>query len=294
MENVTIITVNFNGFEITCSLIDSLLNHSFKGQIVVVDNGSNVNEAQLLSDKYPTITVIRSEINLGFAGGNNLGIEAAIHPYLFFINNDTIVTDNCWEPLVARIKANSKIGMACPKIYFEYAPEVIQFAGYTSMQPITLRNNMVGYMQEEEGQFNTPFSIPYAMGAAMMTTKEVINRAGSMPELYFLYYEELDWSERIKAANYEIWFEPKAKIFHKESMATGKVSPLKQYYMTRNRLLFAKRNLNRGWQILSIMYLLFVAVPKSCIINLRQGRKDLFNAIIKGAFHGLIGRSGRL
>lgn len=294
MKEISIITVNFNGFSITCELIDSLQKVGFEGQIIVVDNGSETDEAMLLHQHYPYITTIRSEQNLGFAGGNNLGIEKAIYPYLFFINNDTTVTFDCWSPLVERMKSDTKIGMVCPKIYYEYAPDTLQFAGYTPLHPITQRNHMIGYQQKDVGQFENALPIPYAMGAAMLTSKIVVEKAGMMPECYFLYYEELDWSERIKDAGYEVWFEPKSSIYHKESMATGRVSPLKQYYLTRNRILFAKRNLKSIYRILSILYQLFLAVPKNGFMSLKDRRLDMVWATMKGASDGCIGKVGKM
>lgn len=287
MKDISIITVNYNGFDVTCELIESLKEVSFEGEIVVVDNGSKEDEAAMIRSKYPTVSAIRSNQNLGFAGGNNLGIRAAKGNYLFFLNNDTTLTEPIWHPLIERLNSSPEIGLVCPKILFEYAPDTIQFAGYTSLHPITLRNRMIGFNEKDRGQYQQAHEIPYAMGAAMMTSKEVIAKAGEMPDCYFLYYEELDWSLRIREAGYTIWYEPSGRIYHKESAATGRVSPLKQYYLTRNRLFFVKRNLKGMAAFWAIIYQIVISLVKNCLQVSINRRFDLFKATLKGALHGI-------
>ena len=113
----------------------------------------------------------------------------------------------------------------------------------------------------------------------------MIEKAGLMPEDYFLYYEELDWSMMMRRAGYEIWYEPTFTIFHKESQATGQNSPLRTFYITRNRLLFAKRNVNAPDKYLSYLYLILIAGNKDMIKYFVQGKKDLTKAVFKGIYH---------
>ena len=279
---LSIITVNYNGFHDTCELIDSIpLNEEM--EVIVVDNASKQNEAQLLQQKYPQIKTIRSEANLGFAGGNNLGIKAAKGKYLFFVNNDTLFkADTHFDALIDRLESNENIGMVCPKIRFSWDQCPIQFAGYTPLSPITLRNHSIGFGEEEKGQYNTPHPTPYAHGAAMMTKREVIDKAGLMPECYFLYYEELDWSMMITRAGYEIWYEPNCTIYHKESQTTGQQSPLKTYYITRNRLLFVKRNVSNMMKYLSYAYIIGIVTLKDILKYSFSRRFDLVKATING------------
>jgi hypothetical protein len=119
----------------------------------------------------------------------------------------------------------------------------------------------------------------------MMVRREVIEKAGMMPTCYFLYYEELDWSMMIQRAGYTIWYEPASTIYHKESQATGQESPLRTYYITRNRLLLAKRNSPLPWRYLSYLYLFFVAGGKAILKNLLQRRFDLAWATLRGLWH---------
>jgi hypothetical protein len=172
--------------------------------------------------------------------------------------------------------------MVCPKIKFAWGNNPIQYAGYTPLSKITLRNSAIGCGEEDHGQYDTPHTTPYAHGAAMMVKREVIDKVGLMPECYFLYYEELDWSMMIRRAGYDIWYEPACTIYHKESQATGQNSPLKSYYMTRNRLLFAKRNISIPQKYLTYCYLIGIVALRDVLKSLLCHRPDLAKATFKG------------
>jgi GT2 family glycosyltransferase len=117
----------------------------------------------------------------------------------------------------------------------------------------------------------------------MMVKREAIERAGLMPECYFLYYEELDWSMMIRRAGYEIWYEPTCTIYHKESQATGQGSSLRTFYITRNRLLFAKRNQQGATKYLTYLYLIALVASKDVLKQTFRGRLDL----VQATFHGI-------
>lgn len=284
---LSVITINYNGLKDTCDLMDTLPLDDASIEVIVVDNASKADEASILEQRYPQIKVIRSKENLGFAGGNNLGIQAATGKYLFFINNDTVFEDFNVRPLIARLESSGQIGMVCPKIRFAWGNRPIQYSGYTPLSPVTMRNRSIGFGEADHGQYDVDHPTPYAHGAAMMVKREVIERAGLMPECYFLYYEELDWSMMIRRAGYDIWYEPACTIYHKESQATGQDSPLKIYYITRNRLLFVHRNTRGISKPLSFLYLIGVVTPKDIIKHLLHKRPDLAKAAIKGGTHFL-------
>ena len=172
--------------------------------------------------------------------------------------------------------------MVCPKIRFAWNPQPIQFAGYTTLSPVTLRNRSIGYNEPDNGQYDTAHPTPYAHGAAMMIKRKALEEVGTMPECYFLYYEELDWSMMFNRAGYEIWYEPACTIFHKESQSTGADSPLKTYYICRNRLLFAWRNIEGLQRYATYCYLIGVVVPKDLAKALLKGRFGHIKAICRG------------
>ena len=236
MIEISIITINFNGLNDTCALIETIPDND-KLEVIVVDNASQDKEADTISKRFPQVKVIKSNKNLGFAGGNNLGIKAAQGKYLFFINNDTIFKEFNVQALIDRLKSSPDIAIVCPKIRFAWGNNPIQFTGYTPLSKITVRNQAIGFGEEDHGQYNTAHPTPYAHGAAMLVKKEAIDQVGLMPECFFLYYEELDWSMMFTRAGYQIWYEPLCTIYHKESQTTGQNSPLRTYYIVRNRLI---------------------------------------------------------
>lgn len=281
---LSIITINYNGLKDTCELIETLPLEDKSIEVIVVDNASAQDEATVIEDRYPQVKVIRSKENLGFAGGNNLGIKAAKGKYLFFLNNDTLLKPLASDlrPLISRLESSPKIGMVCPKIRFSWGNQLIQFAGYTPLSPITMRNKAIGCGEVDYGQYNTAHPTPYAHGAAMMIKREVIEKAGMMPECYFLYYEELDWSMMIRRAGYDIWYEPACTIYHKESQTTGQNSPLRTYYITRNRLLFAQRNQLGRTKYITYLYLISIVAIRDILKFAVQRRWDLVRAPIRG------------
>ncbi len=290
---LSIITINYNGLKDTCELIESLPADDESLEVIVVDNASTQDEASEIENRFPHVMVIRSDENLGFAGGNNLGIQAAHGKYLFFLNNDTLLevrgkrleVRDLILPLINRLENDDKIGMVCPKIRFTWGHQPIQFAGYTRLTSITLRNKTIGYGEEDKGQYDTPHPTPYAHGAAMLVKREVIEKVGMMPECYFLYYEELDWSVMIRKAGYDIWYDPAFTVFHKESQTTGKASPLKTFYTTRNRLLFAQRNIQGGSKYLTYAYMVSVVAIRDMAKYTFTGKTDLAVAVIKGIWN---------
>ena len=295
---ISIITINYNGLKDTCELMETLPLDDTSIEVIVVDNASQQDEASVIEQRYPQVKVIRSSENLGFAGGNNLGIEVSCGKYLYFINNDTLLslqgnavanTKHGMQPelryLVERLESDPQIGMVCPKIRFTWGDNLIQFAGYTPLSRVTLRNNAIGFNESDYGQYDTAHPTPYGHGAAMMVRREAIDKAGMMPTCFFLYYEELDWSMMIRRAGYTIWYEPASTIYHKESQTTGQASPLRTYYITRNRLFFVQRNSPLPWRYLSYLYLIFVAGLKAILKDLLTKRSDLARATLRGLWH---------
>ncbi len=294
---LSIITVNYNGLEDTCELIESIPSDE-SIEVIVVDNASKADEASELSRRYPQVRVIRSDTNLGFAGGNNLGIEASQGDYLFFINNDTILKGNnedklkSLQSLVSFLKKDSSIGAVCPKLRFTWDTQPIQYAGYTPLSSVTMRNSSIGYGESDCGQYDTPHPTPYAHGAAMMVSRKAIAAAGVMPTCFFLYYEELDWSMMIRRAGFDIWYNPVLTVFHKESRTTGQNSPLRTYYITRNRLLFARRNIKAPRRWLTYAYLIFLVAPRDIIKNIAKRKVAVSRATLSGVcdfFRGVQG-----
>ena len=263
---VSIITINYNESAVTLEMLQSLKGLTYPNvEVILVDNASPNDNPDVIKQQFPEVNLIKSKKNLGFAGGNNLGVKAAKGEYLLFINNDTIVPEGFIEPLVRTLQKDTTIGMVSPKIKFHWNPELIQYAGYTPMSHWTIRNNSIGYHQKDDGRFDEARETASVHGAAMMVPKTVLDKVGMMTEIYFLYYEEHDWAEMVKKAGYKIYYQPKSYILHKESVSTGKFSPLKTYYISRNRILFARRNFKPLQLVISLFFQFFISIPKNSL-----------------------------
>jgi len=284
MISVSIITVNFNQHQVNIDFLKSLKQNlsSYTQEVIFVDNGSKTEYEEIYKEIYPTLIYIRSEKNLGFAGGNNLGIKVAKGDYLLFLNNDTEITPNLIDDLVSEMENNPKIGLISPLILFYDQPNIIQYAGFTEMNYLTGRNSGIGSMDIDEDQYSKDNrATGYCHGAAMMCRRSDLAKVGPMPENYFLYYEELDWCEKFKNAGLQMWFLGKAKIYHKESVSVGKESAIKTFFMTRNRMLFIRRNTDVLNTFLFATYYLLFACTKQIFGYLLKGRVDLVKWTVK-------------
>ncbi|MBI9062285.1 MAG: glycosyltransferase family 2 protein [Marinilabiliaceae bacterium] len=276
---VSIITINYKQAGMTNELLRSL--ESLVGplpEIIIVDNNSGEDDVHQLDLHYSNVKLIQSDKNLGFAGGNNLGIKAASGKYILLLNNDTLVPPDFLKPLVDLLECDTSIGAVSPLITYTERPGVIQYAGFTHLNPFTLRMKAIGHGELDTGQFKTVRETPFAHGCAMILPARIIQEVGLMEEKYFLYYEEHDWSRRIRKAGYKICFQPQSKVYHKESISTGKNSTLKTYFINRNRLLFMQRNYNFVTQIVALFYLLCVSIPKNTLHFLITRQNDHLSA----------------
>jgi hypothetical protein len=259
---VSIITINYNTPAVTGALLQSLSLLTYPNwEVIVVDNASPQSSSAILKKEYPFIKHISSPVNTGFAGGNNIGLHFARGEYVFLLNNDTEVTPDLVTLLVVHLQQHPECGIACPKIKYFSLPDTIQYAGAVGLHPLTSRSYDIGYLQKDTGQFNDVRKTDLPMGAAMMIPTSLIRQVGIMSEIFFLYYEELDWSARFKKAGYEVHYVGTAQVFHKESVSTGKNSAFKTFYLFRNRLLYIRRNY-QGWRwLVAASFFVLISSP---------------------------------
>jgi GT2 family glycosyltransferase len=284
MALISIITVNFNQPQATLELLKSIYTCYPKAnlEIIVVDNGSKEDHEIAFKNTELHVIYIRSEINLGFAGGNNLGIKSAKGEYIFLVNNDTEFTYGLLETLTDTMDANLNIGIISPKINYFDNKQIVQYAGFTPMNYYTCRNECIGQFETDHGQFNNKVvETGYVHGAAMMIRRQALKAAGNMAENYFLYYEEMDWCEKIKQAGFQIWINTNALIYHKESLSVGNNSAIKEYFMNRNRILFIRRNATSKQKIFFWFYFICFVTPRNIIKYLTEGTGSFINVLFK-------------
>ncbi|WP_109831421.1 glycosyltransferase family 2 protein [Reichenbachiella versicolor] len=252
---ISIVTVNYHQPTVTCELLKSIALLSYPNlEVIVVDNGQKTDNTTIYKSYYPYVTVVTSEANLGFAGGNNLGIEKASGEFIFLLNNDTEISDGTIESMLKAF-TDDTVGAVNPIIRYYDEPDRVQFSGFTAIDPVTGRNDKLTDVPDDYRE-----SV-YFHGAAVMIRKSAIDKMGPMPERYFLYYEELDWSVRLSESGYKTVVDPYSIILHKESVSTGKMSPLKTYYQSRNRLFFMFKNNHFLSFCLFASYYLFLVTP---------------------------------
>jgi GT2 family glycosyltransferase len=282
---VSIITIDYNTTHFTIDLLRSIerLNNA-SVEVVVVDNGSKVNPKGRLLEEFPWITFVRSETNLGFAGGNNLGMKVASGEYFFFINNDTEFSGDILPRMVALLEQNPSVGILCPVIHYFQLPQHIQYAGFTAMNPYTGRNRCL--TEIDSSSDNGINYTHFAHGAAMLIPKLVVETVGMMDENYFLYYEELDWSQSIKKAGFTIAVDTQSSLFHKESQSVGE-GELKSYLMARNRILYM-RKFSKPFQLITFwLFFLGIASPWyifQCVVKRKYSH---IRAFMEGVFWNL-------
>ncbi len=258
---VAIVILTYNSCKMTKEqLVDiaKLSTFGIEALCVVVDNASKDQTNQQLKDyKLPNMEYVflESNLNLGYAGGNNIGIRYALKngfEYILVMNNDLVLSKNLLTILVEFMKKNLDVGICSPKIYFAKGYEfnkdkykesdkgkVIWYAG-----GIIDKNNVYtshkGVDEIDVGQFEIPQETDSASGACMIIRKEVFKKVGLLNEKYFLYWEDVDLSMRVKKAGYKVMYLPYSPVWHKVSKSTGgSGSTTNDYFLTRNRLFFA-------------------------------------------------------
>lgn len=301
-NHISIITVNYNTPEDTKATVQSLseINHSgFDYRVIVVDNGSKeiLNFSNMFLKKNPKVDLLRSESNLGFSGGNNLGIQHAIDhydsDYYLLLNSDTVVDKDFLQALYDMMKKDPKIGLVSSKIYFHKGYEyfensykesekhhVLWYVG-GKVDWTNLLSYHIGIDEVDRGHFDTARETDYATGCSMMISREVIERIGRLDDRFFLYSEDVDFSLRVQEAGLKVMYCPESVVYHKIGRSTGGAgSPLQQYYQTRNRLFLTFRHAPLRSKLTAI-HLIFDI--------LRKGNKSERKAV----WDLLIGRMGK-
>ena len=241
MKKVAVVILNYKLKDLTLKCLEAVKRSAYSNLlIIIVDNNSQDGLEDALVDENEII-FIQTGQNLGYAGGNNIGIERALKQQadlVFILNPDAYVRKDTIQKLVDGME-EFKADIVNPKIYFD-GSKIIWFAG----KNFDLRNVLashIGVDQEDKGQFDQAREIEDGTGAAMLIKAEVFEKIGLLDEQYFLYYEESDLVFRAKKAGFKIYYIPEAVVYHKNAQSTGVGSPLQDYYITRNRMLFASK-----------------------------------------------------
>lgn len=241
-EKTAIVVLNWNSGEMTAECIRSVLKMSAEDYgIIVVDNGSRDGSVDYLRNEFPRITLFPQDSNLGFAAGCNVGMRHALEEgfeYILLLNNDTVVDPGFLTELVHVAEEHPRAAMISPKIYFWDAAKQLWWAG-GDFNLWTGIPRHIGRRSLDLGQYDLERQIDWATGCAVLIRCEVLRQIGLFDEGFFGNAEDLDLSLRMRKAGYEVWYAPKAKLWHKEGVDYRKNAGeyLRVFTGTRNLLL---------------------------------------------------------
>lgn len=267
---VSIVILNWNGLKDTIECLESLEKIDYSNyKIIVVDNNSEGNDAGILEKKYRNykynknyINVIRSKKNLGFGGGNNMGIRTILEEgkskYILLLNNDTVVEPNFLKELVKTAENNSRLGIVGGKILYYNKPNKIWYAGG---KLDLLRGSGYHFFQGKinQSEISGEIDVTFITGCLMLIKKELFKKIGLLPEEYFLSVEDVDFCYNVISQGYKLKVNLNSKIYHKVSVSKGgENSVIDDYYVTRNRIYFMLRKIkNKKYLIPFMVFFLF-------------------------------------
>lgn len=280
MKKVSVVILNFKVADLVISCVKSVQKSDYKDiSIIVVDNNSQDGLEGKIKD-YKDVEFIQTGKNLGYSGGNNVGIKKALKDgadYVFVLNPDTTITKDTIDILLSRTE-QYQADIVGPKIYFENSEQnssskkKIWFAGGIFDKANVLGSHK-GVNEVDKGQHDKDEEVDFISGAALFVKSEVFKKVGLFDENYFLYYEDSDLCYRAKQAGFKIMYIYQAIVFHGNAKSTGLGSPLQDYYITRNRLLFASKFLP-----VRTRFALLREAVRNCKIRAR--RKALFDYLV--------------
>ncbi|MDQ3239290.1 MAG: glycosyltransferase family 2 protein [bacterium] len=273
-----VIILNYKNKDQTIKCVDSISDCNTppdcKVEILVVDNASGDGVERIITNQYKHIQYIQTGANLGYTGGNNAGIRTILEKYsnpqddqmhkqnpsddfIFIVNNDTYFKQNFLIELLNSARRHPKAGIISPKIYFtknshpknildknrnpqiaQVNDEVIWYAGGKFDWDNVLGSHR-GVDEIDQHQYDLDSTIDYSTGCALLITVSVLQQVYGFDTKFFMYYEDVDLSMRIKSKGYELWYCPQAIMWHENASASSVGSTLQTYFTTRNRLLIA-------------------------------------------------------
>lgn len=294
--STAILIVNWETYDFTRSCLISLSHCTARDfQIVVIDNGSTDGSGQRLYEEFQdSCTFLFSETNLGFTGGNNLGINWAMErdfDAVLLLNSDTEVNPDFLDLMLDELAMNPKLGIVQPMIVFMDNPDKIWSAGGKWIPSLGRAVTLGGRVMLKDYVVQSS-SLDWATGCCLLITREAIERIGVLNDLYFAYFEDVEWSLRCRDAGFEIGLAEKAVIYHeaggssKKAHSEGMLSSTVFYLHVRNQLLLVRQRARGLWLIPAVMYHLMRFSLWAVYFCVRL-RFEKLKAVLRGTFEGL-------
>lgn len=288
--SVLIVILNWNGKEDTIECLESLNRLDYSGcSVVVVDNGSVDESVDSLRERFPDIVVVENGRNLGYCGGNNVGIRHALRiasDYVLILNNDTVADTDMLKELVKAAEMNNSIGIAGPTVRDYFQDNIIQATGsricwkkgsFVKVKPGTSENNKNGPFEDAD----------IVSGSCILAKTEAIRKVGLLDEDYFAHWEEIDWCIRFKKAGYRVVWVQSAKVRHKGGASSSKIGGFREYQNSRNRLWFMRKQAGTADLVIFFCYFLMFDFWFHALANLRYSGRRGFEAFLRGTIDGI-------
>ena len=288
---VIVLVLSYNGRNLLEEAITSYLGNDYPNfEVAVIDNGSSDGTCEYVRRNFPNVIVLRTEKNLGYAGGLNFGLNLAFHDfhadYVLISNNDVRADRRIIAELVNVAKTDEKIGFVTGKVYYYSQPNVLQTVG-KKQDPIKWNGGHIGNREEDAGQYDEICERYFADDIYILVTRTLYEDTGGYDVTFFLQSEEYDWQARAKKLGYKIMYTPYAKLWHKESMTIGKESALKAYYDARNPMLVVLLHKSPRFFKRYFWYHLRRNILRSSLVAAKQGNVVKALAKWQGLFSGL-------
>jgi hypothetical protein len=241
--SVAVIVLNWNNAPDTIACLASLAAQDYPCSVLVVDNGSTDGSVACIRDAYPDVEVFETGANLGYAGGNNVGMRLLLdrHPdYLFVLNNDVLLDTACLRYLVQVAEADPKAGFVGPLILQREEPDRIQSAGTLCDRYGNWRQR--GLDELNVDQYDVEGEADALVGCAILMRATTLEQIGLLDERFYLYDEDIDWCLRVLEAGWRVRFVPQSKVWHRSSNVRASAMPLMTYYINRNRRLLLRKH----------------------------------------------------
>lgn len=288
------IVLAYNDVALTLECLATLRDQDYPNlYLLVVDNASPDGSAEVLRRRAPDVELLEAPENLGYAGGNNLGMRHALAKgaeLLFLVNNDTRLDPHCVSALAEEIQKPPACGAVGPMVYTWDTWTVISSAGGEIAWEAADAIN-VGAGEIDRGQY-PPRSVDFINGCGIMVSREAIAKVGLIDENFFMYWEETDWCTRMRKAGLDVRFQPAAKMQHRAPLTWREQSPMTLYYMGRNRLLFFARHAS-GAQRIRALYRASRGLVHGVIQNRLDKNLSASSAARQALVDGWLGRWGR-
>jgi hypothetical protein len=298
MDNPLVISIilNTNRREDTLACLRSLKEQTYGNQrAIVLDNHSTDGSEEAIQAGFPEAQIIPIQENLGYAGNNNVGIEAAMKQgadWIFVLNEDTVMEPDCLRQLIQAGEGDPKIGILGPMVYHHNEPEIIQSAG--GMITKYWSGIHLGKDEPDMGQYHAPHQVDWISGCAILLRRAVIEQAGMLDPRFFYYWEETEWCVRTAKAGWKLMHVPQAKLWHKGVQRDYQPKPSLYYYDTRNHLLLLYKH-RAPWSAKAYTWFQIVRTLTSWTLRPKwRSRREHRNAMWRGMLDFLRNRFGQM